>query len=57
MGETKQMGELLLLAAGALLGLIVILHFIGTTDKVFMPLVIGMVAFFVGGVVISFKGH
>lgn len=57
MGETKQMGEFLLLAAGALLALIVILHFIGTSDQVFMPLVMGMVAFFVGGVVISFKSR
>jgi uncharacterized membrane protein YecN with MAPEG domain len=55
MRDAKEMGELLLLVAGAILGLIVILHFIGTSESVFMPLVMGMVAFFVGGVFMSFK--
>jgi hypothetical protein len=51
------MGELLLLVAGALLALIVTLHFIGKTNSVFMPLVMGMVVFFVGGVVMSFRSR
>jgi predicted membrane channel-forming protein YqfA (hemolysin III family) len=56
MRDAKEMGELLLLVAGAILGLIVVLHFIGTSQtKVFMPLVMGMVAFFVGGVFMSFR--
>ena len=57
MRDAKEMGELFILAAGALLALIVVLHFIGTTNSVFMPLVIGMVVFFVGGVAMSFRAR
>ncbi len=57
MRDAKEMGELLLLVAAAILGLIVILQFIGTTESVFMPLVMGMVAFFVGGLFMSFRAR
>jgi len=55
--DAKEMGELMLLVAGALLALIVVFHFIGRTNSVFMPLVMGMVVFFVGGVVMSFRSR
>jgi hypothetical protein len=57
MRDAKAMGELLLLVALALLGLIVVLHFIGTKESLFMPLVMAMVAFFVGGVAMSFRAR